>query len=207
MTSNSMGRGERRRPRRRGIKIVSSVTAVVVIGWLLYASLNILNPTQGDTQARSDVVVSLAPQENRLPLAKQLVSDGVADTLVVSYFAHDPMNNIAAASEDVAPLSTYCEPEATDGVLCFTPEEDATIGEVHALADMAKEHSWESLTVVTDGFHTFRTRFIFDQCLGDDLEINVVFADGELSVSQQIWHVVYENAAFLKAAWQTATRC
>lgn len=207
MTSNSRVKGERPRRRRRGLKIVGGITVVVVLGWLIYATVNIVNPPQGESQTRSDAVVSLAPQQNRLPLAEQLIADGVADTLVISYFDHDPMNNSAAASADVAPLSTYCEPEANEGVLCFTPKENATIGEAQALADIAKEHSWDSLTVVTDGFHAFRTRFIFDQCLGDHLEVNVVYADKDLSASEWAWHVVYENAAFLKAAWQTATRC
>lgn len=207
MTSNSRLPGERSRPRRRGLKIFGGVMAAVVIGWLIYATVNILSPSQGQLQTQSDAVVSLAPQHARLPLAQQLVSEGVADTLVISYFAHDPMNHDPEASEDAVPLSAYCGSDPADGVICFTPEEDATIGEVAALADMAKEQSWSSLTVVTDEFHTFRTRFIFEQCLGDDLAVNVVFTELDLGLSERARYVVYENAAFLKAAWQTVTRC
>lgn len=187
-------------------KILGGIAAAALLGWFVYASVNIVVPRQGNLDATSDVVVSLAPQESRLPTAQQLVAEGVADTLLISYFDHDPMNNMVAGDEQTS-LSEYCEPGAPPTVMCFTPQEDATIGEVHAIADIAKAESWETMTVVTDPFHAFRTRYIFSQCLGQDIEVNVVFSDRELTVPQWIWHVVYENVAFFKAAWQTTTRC
>lgn len=42
-----------------------------------------MSPSQGELQARSDAVVSLAQQSFRLPLAEQLVDEDVADTLVL----------------------------------------------------------------------------------------------------------------------------
>lgn len=207
MTSKSVQAAEHPRRRRRAWKIVGGVTAVVLVGWLVYASVNIVAPRQGNLQAQSDAVVSLAPQEQRLPTAQQLIADDVAGTLLISYFGHDPMNNIAASADGLMPLANYCEPGEKPEIVCFTPEEDATIGEASAIAEIAKENSWTSLTLVTDPFHAFRTRFIFSQCLGTDLDINVVFAERDLSVAQWSWYVVYENAAFLKALWQTATRC
>lgn len=207
MALSSRVKGNRPAPKRRGLKVVSFAIVVAAVGWLVYATVNIVSPSSDELQTSSDAVVSLAPQQNRLPLAKQLIADGVADTLVISYFAHDPMNNVAETAGETQPLSSYCELERADGVLCFTPEEDATIGEAHALEDIASKHSWNSLTVVTDSFHSFRTRFILKQCLSDEIDVNVVFAEPDLSTSQWVWHIVYENAAFLKAAWQTATRC
>lgn len=203
MTSNSKVAEKKTKPKRRGWKIASGVIATVVIGWFVFASLSIVNPAQGNLSAQSDVVVSLAPQQDRLPMAQGLVEDGVADTLLISYFDHDPMNHTAG----VTPLSTHCESEGDSSVRCFTPQEDATIGEARAIADIAREESWQSLTIVTNSFHRFRTNFIFDQCLGDEFDINVVYTDQTLNASQLAWHVVYENVAFFKAAWQTATRC
>ncbi|GAA4118547.1 hypothetical protein GCM10022249_23430 [Enteractinococcus coprophilus] len=183
------------------------MTVVVIIGWLVYVSVNIVAPRQGDLDSPRDVVVSLAPQESRLPMAQQLIAEGIADTLVISYFAHDPMNHIAAPTDGMVPLSNYCEPSEEPDILCFTPEEDSTLGEALAISDLVKDNSWDSLTVVTDPFHAFRTRYIYDQCLDGDVEINIVFSERDLNISEWAWHVVYENAAFLKAAWETTTRC
>lgn len=207
MAATTYGRGKAPKSRRLGFKIAAGVVGAVLVGWLVYATVNILNPSQGDVQARSDAVVSLAPQSRRLPTAQELIGNGVADTLVVSYFDHDSLNFDSGASADDMPLRTYCESEAAYEIVCFTPEENATIGEAYAVAGMAREQSWEALTVVTDTTHVFRARFILDRCLGNDFDVNVVVAERELTASEQVWHVVYENAAFFKAAWQATWRC
>lgn len=199
--------GKRPRSRHVGLKIAGGVVSAMFIGWFIYATVNILNPTQGKLHNRSDAVVSLAPQSHRLPIAQRLIGSGVADTLVISYFDHDSLNFDSDNSADAMPLHAYCESKASYKIMCFTPEENATIGEAYAIADMAREQSWQSLTVVTDTTHVFRTRFILERCFSGDFDLNVVVAERELTASEKVWHVVYENAAFFKAAWQTAWRC
>lgn len=175
--------------------------------WVVFVSVQIVSPSQGDVHSHSDAVVSLAPQAHRLPLAEQLVGEEVADTLVISYFPDDVSRGGSGAADDPVPVSNYCESGGREGIKCFTPEEAATIGEVYSISEMVAAESWDSLTVVTDDYHAFRTRFIFDQCLGDEVDVNVVFSDRDLNVAQWGYHLVYENAAFLKAALQTAVRC
>lgn len=87
-------------------------------------------------------------------------------------------------TSDPVPVSNYCASDDRDGVLCFTPEDAATIDEAYSISEMVAAESWDSLTVVTDEYHAFRTRFIFDQCLGDEVDVNVVFSDRDLSVGQ-----------------------
>ena len=80
MTSHGSVAKGRPRPKYLGIKLVGAAVAVVLIGWLIYATVNILHPTQGELQGRSDAVVSLAPQTHRLSTAQELISDGMAET-------------------------------------------------------------------------------------------------------------------------------
>lgn len=192
---------------RRGLKVVAGVATALLAGWVVFASVNIVSPVQGELQSRGDAVVSLAPQSHRLPLAEQLVEGGNADTLVISYFPGDVAIGNAGAGESRVPVSDYCEPAGREGILCFTPEENATIGEAYAIRDIAQAESWDSLTVVTDQYHAFRTRFILEQCLGEDVDVNVVFSERDLSAARWGWHIVYENVAFLKAVFQTTLRC
>ncbi|HEY4577810.1 MAG TPA: hypothetical protein VIG67_08165 [Yaniella sp.] len=208
MTSRgSASKGRPRSTKHLGIKLVGAAVMVVLIGWLIYATVNILHPTQGQLQGRSDAVVSLAPQTHRLSTAQELIGNGMAETLMISYYDHDPLNGSSGASEASGLLSTYCDSDPEYEILCFTPEENATIGEAYAISNTAHQRSWESLTVVTDTTHAFRTRFILNSCLGNDFDINVVVAERDLSASELAWHAVYENAAFAKAAWQTTWRC
>lgn len=70
------------------------------------------------------------------------------------------------------PLAQYFKLEH---VMCFHPA-DATAAEAAALAEMARSESWDSITVVTNQHHVFRTRFIFERCLGDIADVDVVYA-------------------------------
>lgn len=192
---------------RRGLKIAGVVTTALLAGWVLFASINIVSPSQGELQSRSDAVVSLAPQAHRLPLAEQLVEGGNANTLVISYFPGDvPIGNAGAAGSR-APVVDFCEPAGREDILCLTPEQNATIGEAYAVRGIAQEESLDSLTVVTDQYHVFRSRFIFEQCLDDNVDVNVVFFERDLSVARWGWHIAYENVGFLKAVFQTTFGC
>ncbi|MDN6358635.1 MAG: hypothetical protein L0K38_13215 [Yaniella sp.] len=192
---------------RGGLKVVSGLVVALLAAWVLFASINIVSPSQGASQTRSDAVVSLAPQAHRLPLAEQLVAEDVADTLVISYFRDDVSGGGSGAAADPVPVSDYCASGGREGIKCFTSEETTTIGEAYSVREMVSAESWDSLTVVIDQYHAFRTRFIFEQCLGDEVDVNVVFSDRDLNVAQWGYHLVYENAAFVKAALQTAVRC
>jgi len=207
MTASSTATCPRSKRTRRTLKVIGGLAAALLAGWVLFASINIVSPSQGELQFRSDAVVSLAPQTYRLPVAEQLVEDGAADMLVISYFPGDVSGGGSGAVDDRVPVSSYCEAGGREGVLCFTAEDATTIGEAYSIADIVAAESWDALTVVTSEYHAFRTRFIFDQCLGDDVEVNVVFAERDLSVAQWGFHIVYENAALLKAALQTTLRC
>lgn len=175
--------------------------------WVVVVSAKVLFPAQGEIHGRSDAVVSLAPQHHRLYTTTQLVEAGHTDTLLVSHFDGDVGVNDAGQPVKQVSLTDYCAAHAGDGVRCFTSEEVATIGEVLTVADIAVKESWETLTVVTSRTHAFRAHYIFDQCVGDNVCVNLVHADLELNIFQWAWHLVYENAAFIKALWQTAARC
>lgn len=191
------------KPRRRGLKLAVGVAAVLAAGWFVYTTVNIMWPSQGELDKRVNALVSLAPQSHRLPLAQQLVADGVADTLAISYFDHDtPKIPLNGTGEPVS-LEQHCK---LDNVVCFRPA-DATAGEAHAVAELARRESWESLTVVTNQHHAFRTRFIFDRCLGDQVEVNVVHSHRDYGLAGTAWRAVYENAAIFKAFYDVTVRC
>lgn len=203
MGSTAAGANRAVTPRRRGLKLAVGAVAVLAAGWFVYATVNIVSPSQGELDTRVDAVVSLAPQYYRLPLAQQLVADGAADTLAISYFDHDTSRIPFDGIGEPVPLAQHCELEH---VMCFRPR-DATVGEVAALAEMARSESWDAITVVTNQHHVFRTRFIFDRCLGDTVDVNVVYAHLDYGLGGTVRRVVYENAAMFKAFYDVTFRC
>lgn len=189
------------------LKHVSLAIITLIAVWFLFLSGGVVFPPQGEVEGQRDAVVSLAPQEHRLYTATQLVENGHSDTLIISHFAGDVAKRDTGESMRQISVTEYCVEHADDGVICFTPSEDATIGEAFSVREMAAQESWENLTVVTTREHAFRAHYIFEQCVGDDVEVNLVHSDADLSVGQWVSHIVYENAAFIKALWQTSTRC
>lgn len=52
--------------------------------------------------------------------------------------------------------------------ICFEPVPATTAGEAQNLALMAERQGWDHVVVATSSFHTSRSRFLFEQCLGDE---------------------------------------
>ena len=198
---------ETRRPVRK-LKIIGGITATLVIGWLLFVTLNVLYPSQGDLESPSDAVVSLSPQHYRLPLAEEIWSNTGTNTLVISYVEPGlgPFERYTPPQRPAAVIE-YCQTEPHDDVVCLPPEEISTIGEAFSVNDLAAEQSWDSITVVTSKWHTFRARFLFNQCIDDDVDVNIVYPESQMSAEQWGWYIAYENAAFIKALYEGTFRC
>ncbi|MDR7346067.1 YdcF family protein [Enteractinococcus fodinae] len=198
----------------RKLKIFSTAVIILVLGWFLFASVSIYDPRQGDIEAHADAVVSLSPPPYRLPLAEELYHTGHADNLAISYVPVDPRHYNAEWVAAWQPAESYCEDPADErheAVWCLTPEEISTRGEALALRELAQTQAWESVTIVTSRSHVFRTRFIFERCAADTVDVNVVFPEPDVSVERSeenwAWHIVYENAAFFKALYATFVAC
>ena len=55
-----------------------------------------------------------------------------------------------------------------EDAICFDPLPENTAGEAENVARMAEQEGWDHVVVATSSFHTSRSRFLFEQCLGDD---------------------------------------
>ena len=69
----------------------------------------------------------------------------------------------AAGAAPVLALSSGCPPDAGGGVpaIRFVPVPFNTRGEARAVARLARERGWESIIVVTSGYHVRRARLLF----------------------------------------------
>lgn len=58
-----------------------------------------------------------------------------------------------------------------EDAICFDPLPENTAGEAENVARMAEQEGWDHVVVATSRFHTSRSRFLFEQCLGDDVSV------------------------------------
>ena len=73
----------------------------------------------------------------------------------------------SGATEFAEELGVPCGSEA----LCIDPVPETTAGEARTIATLANERGWESVTVATSRFHTTRSRLLFRQCFGDQVQV------------------------------------
>lgn len=185
-----------------------AVYFVLVSGWLLFVTINVVAPTQSEPSNNIDAVVSLAPQYDRLATAEQIFYETRASHLLVSYFPNDRyLAGPGTGEEDIELVATYCMHTAPAHVTCATPEHATTLGEASMINAVADTGSWEAMTVVTSKYHAFRTRLILDRCIDSDLRVEVVFSEVHLSAALWLRYIFYENAAYLKAQLETLFRC
>ena len=190
------------------LKVFIRAAVALLTVWVLFFSGGVVFPVQGEIESQSDAVVSLAPQKHRLFTALQVAEVDNPEALVISHFDGQMGLNGSGESQQQIDVTEYCQEHQGNGVICFTPSEDATIGEAIAVREIAAQESWETLTVVTSRHHALRANYIFEQCVGEDIDVNLMHSDADnLSASEWFWHLLYENAAFFKALWQTTTRC
>jgi uncharacterized SAM-binding protein YcdF (DUF218 family) len=127
------------------------VVAVYAVGGSLFLA------REDDPVREADAVVVLAGSTTRLPVALDLVRDGVAPVLVVS---EDPTGRDPARSR-------LCrEGLARDDVevVCRLADPFSTRGEARLVARLVEERHWRRLAIVTSRYHLFRAERIVDRC-------------------------------------------
>jgi hypothetical protein len=153
----------------------------------------------------SDAIVSLAPGKSRLPAALELMRNGIAEELAVSWHGSSPAAPLSLPANSQFEQE-LCRGERPANILCFVPEPDSTFGEALIVKELARVNKWESITVVTSRYHVFRSDYIFEQCL-PDVSVQVVAAPTDLNLGEWIFHIAYENASFVKALFDVSGEC
>ena len=134
--------------------IVFAVAFVLVLA-LVGLNLRLFVWPASDTVHPADAVVVLAGGNGeRLDRALELVRDGVAPTLAVS-FGSDRL----------------CGSAQPFRVVCFRPSPDNTRGEAEAIGRLAQAHGWTDIVLVTSTSHVTRARLLVERCYSGQLQV------------------------------------
>ena len=171
--------------------LMSCAIAAGVVGFYLF------NRPHIDPLAKADAIVVLGGEwDNRVAYGLDLARSGYADTVVLSdsYIGH--REDMRRACEDPIPGVT---------VICFTPQPYTTRGEAIFTSELAAEHHWSHVIVVSWNYHMVRARYIFSQCFAGGITMRPVPRTyDKLGVLKWSWIYAYQYAALAKA---TIMRC
>jgi uncharacterized SAM-binding protein YcdF (DUF218 family) len=164
---------------------------VLLVAWLVAGYLVIADPTVNHPRHADAIVVLGPPDSNgRVDTALSLIRQHVATNLVISVM-----------SERQRQAKSLCSaPQDGFRVTCFQPHPATTRGEAEQVRDMARQHGWTSVVVVTSTYHVSRARMIFERCL--DGTLYVVAARHGISVFTWAYQYLYQTGAYVKAVLQ-----
>jgi uncharacterized SAM-binding protein YcdF (DUF218 family) len=172
------------------------IAGLVVVVALVAAGVEIdryfLDP-RVDRPGHADAVIVLGgAATERVPVASELVRDGIAPVLVLS-------NPAGVNNEDAAKL---CRRHPGVAVICFVPRPGDTRGEARAIGRLVEEHQWNRIVVVTSDYHVSRSRLLINPCTSARVEL--VASHSKLGVWSRIGRVSHEIGGYLVA--RTAER-
>ena len=170
---------------------VALAIGVLLVVWLVVGYLAIVDPTVNHAHRHADAVVVLGPPQNngRVETALSLIRQHVAASLVVSVPSDRQRRTV--------PLCTA--PQDGFSVTCFQPHPATTRGEAELVRDLARQHGWTSVVIVTSTYHVSRARMICDRCLDGRLYL---VAARRISMLTWAYQYLYQTGAYVKAVLQ-----
>jgi uncharacterized SAM-binding protein YcdF (DUF218 family) len=142
-----------RRSRRHPALLALGAGAIVLVGLLIANLVCFVWPSTGKLQHADAVVVLAGGDGERLDRGFELVRAGVAPTLVAS----------------TGPRA-LCNSSQPFEVLCFTPSPETTRGEAEAIGQLARQHGWTRIVLVTSTYHMLRAKLLVDRCYAGTIE-------------------------------------
>jgi uncharacterized SAM-binding protein YcdF (DUF218 family) len=142
------------------LAIALGVGVVLVVGFTLRL---FVWPATDPVEPADAVVVLAGGDGERLDRAKELMRDGVAPTLALSF----------------GPVGMCTSPQPFD-LVCFTPDPETTRGEAEAIGRLAQERHWSNVIVVTSTPHVTRSRLLVERCYSGRLQVTGAAPDAGL---------------------------
>lgn len=127
---------------------------VLVVSFFVY-------PAKAQPHKVDAILVLAGSSDGRHELGAQLVEEGYSSNFVVS--------NPAGAKDKVgyAHCAGAKRPSGATSY-CMDPYPVITSGEARTFNELAAEHGWQSVLVVTSRTHTQRVRLMFNECFSGD---------------------------------------
>lgn len=137
------------------------------------AAAVVLAPSEeGSIEHPPDVVVALSGQTERLVVAEE-IAEATGATLLVSWVpGSHPERDERCADQG-------------ERLRCFVPRPVSTAGEARVVGELAAEHDWDRLVVVTSRYHVGRAAMLVGQCV-DDPHVEMVSATERLTAGNLV---------------------
>lgn len=132
-------------------RVAAAAVLTLIVAFCAVTARLFVFPSMG-MPARVDAIVVLGGSGDRLDLGLQLAREGRAPYLVLSLGLPWVPPNICR--EHVGQAQ----------VICFHPDPDTTQGEARGASQIARQHGWRSIVLVTTRDQVWRAHLRFERC-------------------------------------------
>lgn len=172
----------------KAIRLLSKtfiIMMIIISIWSLVSLRVFIYPSHPEVKDVDTVFVP-ATIPGRFAAVEEIMSQGIADTLVVSV---PEIPNI--------PPPEICESNREYEIICVTPRPSTTQGEAIAISQIAHSENWNKIAVLTFDAHSYRTKLLISRCWNK--EIRMLSLDYDLSFYRKIQVSLYETGAVFKS--------
>ncbi|TQC44245.1 YdcF family protein [Rhodococcus sp. WS4] len=181
--------------RRSAILLVSAVSALAVaiagvgiVGFFVYTKSRV------DPVIPVDAIIVLGGEhDGREQYGIELARQGFSKSVVLS-------NPYWRGDKKMAAFCATKEPRFT--VTCIPPVPSTTRGEALFTRDLAAQHGWKRVLVISWRYHLPRARYIFSQCFDGEIIMRPVPRDYDFSLAEWEYTYLYQTVGFVKAFLQ-----
>lgn len=169
--------------------IAAAIMTVLFLGWILTA-FQLFYDVTTTAPKRADAVVMLGgASKERMLDAMMIRFDLEAPYLVLSNT--DTKGNASADNY----CDTHSNKKIYPEVVCFDPNPMDTRGEAVALAELAAEHQWKDMVVVTSSYHIERAGLLMEQCI--NANVTMMSTTPQFTVWQWFRRFVIETGGLI----------
>ena len=189
-----------KKPGRPGCSILSVILLIIVLApvfvYLSLVAVGAILIVADPIEPVDAVVILSGDSGDRLGMAVEMLNRGYVYNLVITNTDRAANRRLAREAEDLG--------FDRERIYITDLRVDSTLDEARAVRSFAQDQGWDSFMVVTDPYHSFRTRFIFRQELrGSGINISVRpvvghwFQSTTWFFSREGWQVVFLEIAKL----------
>jgi uncharacterized SAM-binding protein YcdF (DUF218 family) len=163
---------------------VAGVLAVLTVAFSVATARLFIWPDLPPLPDHADVIIELGGPGPRRAMSYQLAREGRAPVLAIS------------TTEDQLGMS-WCDESRVPGVtvLCFRPDPFTTRGEARYIAQLAQQHGWDSIILVTSTSQAWRATVRVGRCFDGDVYVATV----DLPAYRWPGEILYQWGATAKA--------
>jgi len=181
--------------RRAAKLVVSAMSALVLfIAIMGGAGFFVYTKSRVDKVKPVDAIVVLGGgHDGREQYGIELARQGVSRSVVLS-------NPYSRRDTRMAKFCATKDPRFT--VTCIPPVPATTRGEALFTRELADQHDWNSILVVSWRYHLPRARYIFSRCFDGDIVMRPVPREYNFSLAEWEYTYLYQTVGFAKALLQ-----